>query len=102
MKRGERSPQCEKSLLRIVTSRESGMRTADENRVPRAVTTRSWRTMSRDVRTSTSASPPIGPIVTLPTVTCEARSKISRSILAPGVPMMRSGLPVRQRTTISR
>jgi hypothetical protein len=41
-------------------------------------------------------------MVTLRTVTCEARSKISRSILAPGVPTMRSGLPVRQRTTISR
>ena len=41
VKAGDRSPQWEKLLRRIVTFRESGMRTDDLKRVPRAVTTRS-------------------------------------------------------------
>ena len=78
------------------------MRTDALQRVPRAVTTRSWRTIWRDSRTSTSASPRIGPIVTCPSETRRARSKTTRSIRVPRVPTIRSGLPVRQRTTSSR
>ncbi len=58
--------------------------------------------MWREARTSTMASPPIGPTVTFPNETREAPSKTTRPTRVPRVPTIRSDFPDRHRITSSR